>query len=128
MKRGVFLNRLIYGLPHLMIGGQLLLHSSCRKDLMVRENDDHNTSSNNSTVDEFKTPLNIPKVINGGNLNAQYTSANLSSEFSTRGLGYDQGGILGPTLSLEKGEMLNIQFTNQMVTIQPRRFTKVWQG
>jgi FtsP/CotA-like multicopper oxidase with cupredoxin domain len=67
-----------------------------------------------TTLDKFGSPLPIPKEINGGHLIAQYTSAVLSSKKTTSVLGYQKGRILGPTLSIEKGTLLDVQFSNQL--------------
>lgn len=121
MKRKDFLYRLSLGTPPLLLGSPLLLHCGCEKESVAQQNP-RNTENpeirDNENIqaveDEFKTLLPIPKEINGGNLNAQYTSAKIRSGTSTRVLGYQKNECLGPTLSLKKGAILDIKFSNRL--------------
>lgn len=131
MKRKDFLYRFSLGVPPVLLGTPLLLHSGCEKNRIIQhpnsntprmptgnmetpgiQNPQNSTST--SGEDEFKTLLPISNKISKGNLMAQSTVAVIKSGESTKVLGYQSGGLLGPTLSLGKGELLNIQFSNRL--------------
>lgn len=103
-----------------MIGGQLFMGFGCNKEQTTHrlENIEFQNKQtdpgNNAIVSEWGSPLPIPREIKGGNLVAQHTSAIMNSEQSTRVLGYQKGGILGPTISIQKGSLLEVELINQL--------------
>lgn len=67
------------------------------------------------TVGDFITPLPIPATINGQvTLTAQATTSTIFSGKKSTVLGYQSGSILGPTIVVNSGENININFQNNL--------------
>lgn len=86
--------------------------SSCMKDDMMGNHDGEAIS-----VDEgdFITPLPIPSVTNGQvTLTAQTTTSTIFNGKKSKVLGYQSGSILGPTIVVNSGEKINVNFQNNL--------------
>ncbi len=67
------------------------------------------------TVGDFSTPLPIPATINGQvTLTAQATTSTIFSGKKSTVLGYQSGSILGPTIVVNSGENINVNFQNSL--------------
>ena len=65
---------------------------------------------------DFSTPLPVPPIINGQvTLTAQATTSTIFSGKKSRVLGYQSGSILGPTIVVNSGENININFQNNQI-------------
>ena len=85
---------------------------SCMKDDMIENHDGEVI-----LVDEgdFITPLPIPSVTNGQvTLTAQFTTSTIFSGKKSTVLGYQSGSILGPTIVVNSGENINVNFQNNL--------------
>ncbi len=68
-----------------------------------------------ATDGDFSTPLPVPASINGqGTLTAQVTTSTIFSGKKSKVLGYQSGSILGPTISINSGDNINIRFQNSL--------------
>jgi blue copper oxidase len=86
--------------------------SSCMKDDMMENHDGEVISVADG---DFITPLPIPAVTNGqGTLTAQTTTSTIFSGKKSKGLGYQSGSILGPTIVVNSGENINVNFQNNL--------------
>jgi blue copper oxidase len=104
MNRGEFLKRMGMGTIAIVAGPSLL--TSCM---------DHGGGEAPKIVDGlFNTPLKIPQTINAtSNLSAQARMETLAATNEVAVLGYG-GGILGPTIRVQEGQNININFTNKL--------------
>lgn len=105
MKRNDFLKSIGLGTAAIMAVPSLL--SSCM---------DHGMESEAPNVSDgiFTKPLKIPQTINAtSNLSAQLGKDILSNAGEVAVLGYGNG-ILGPTIKVQKGQNVNINFTNKL--------------
>lgn len=67
------------------------------------------------TEGSFTTALAIPAVTGGSTtLTAQNVTANINGFGNTSGLGYAANGLLGPTIKINNGTGVNINFLNQL--------------
>ena len=93
-----------------MVG--VVLFSSCSKNFFMM-----NTTSNIvSTIEgDFLSPLTVPPINNGpGSLTAQVTTSPIFNGKKSRVLGYQSGSILGPTIVVNSGDKININFQNNL--------------
>jgi FtsP/CotA-like multicopper oxidase with cupredoxin domain len=64
---------------------------------------------------DFSTPLPVPPIINGQvTLTAQATTSTIFSGKKSTVLGYQSGSILGPTIVVNSGENINVNFQNNL--------------
>ena len=86
--------------------------SSCMKNDMMENHDGEVISVADG---DFKTLLPIPSVTNGqGTLTAQVTSSTIFNGKKSNVLGYQSGSILGPSIVVNKGDNININFQNKL--------------
>ena len=95
----------------IMAVGVIVL-SSCRKESMMTNSEGQVTPA---IEGDFLTPLSIPPSINGqGTLTAQVTTSTVFSGKKSKVLGYQSGSILGPTIAINSGDNININFQNNL--------------
>lgn len=106
MNRNEFLKNLGFGVSSILVSESLL--SSCKMNMDM-------TPSTQTILDgEFKTSLRIPDTILGTDpLIAQKGQDALMSNAKVNVLGY-RNGLLGPTIRVQKGAVVNIPFQNKM--------------
>jgi len=90
----------------------VILFSSCSKNLFKM----NSTSNVVSTIEgDFLTPLATPPATNGqGSLTAQVTTSTIYDGKKSRVLGYQSGSILGPSIIVNSGDKININFQNNL--------------
>lgn len=68
-----------------------------------------------ATESDFSTLLPIPASTNGqGTLTAQQTTSTIFNGRKSKVLGYQSGSILGPSIVVNKGDNININFQNNL--------------
>ncbi|PZX52792.1 FtsP/CotA-like multicopper oxidase with cupredoxin domain [Algoriphagus ratkowskyi] len=105
MNRNEFLKRMGLGTVAFAAGPSLL--TSCM---------DHGMNGEAPTIKdgEFKTALKIPVTINAtSSLSAQVGRDTLAAAGEVAVLGYG-GGLLGPTIRVQKNQNVNLNFTNEL--------------
>lgn len=64
---------------------------------------------------DFTTPLPVPPTTNGqGTLTAQQTTSTIFKGQKSKVLGYQSGSILGPSIVVNSGDNININFQNNL--------------
>ncbi|NEW84711.1 MAG: multicopper oxidase domain-containing protein [Mariniphaga sp.] len=90
----------------------VIVISSCRKESIMTNSEGLATPV---IEGDFLTPLAIPPSINGqGTLTAQVTTSTIFSGKKSKVLGYQSGSILGPSIVVNSGENININFQNSL--------------
>ena len=116
MKRRAFIKNTGLGASSLFVGGSLatILASCSKMDMMNRGGMNMGGQPQPVTEGDFSRLLPIPiTVTSNTTLNAQATSANIKgSNISV--LGYQENGILGPTIRVNSGINANINFQNNL--------------
>ncbi|MGG7034966.1 MAG: multicopper oxidase family protein [Flavobacterium sp.] len=100
----------------------VVLFSSCSNDMHnMNENDMHDMDGMHMgqpvpvTEGSFTAPLAIPAVATETTtLTAQNVTANINGFGNTSGLGYSANNLLGPTIKVNSGAAVNINFVNQL--------------
>lgn len=113
MKRRDFIKLSSFSTGSVLVGSSALaLLSSCRKQDMGNMS----MAGEGVAVTEgaFTRQLPIPAEISASaTLTAQATTANIAGN-TVAGLGYSTGGLLGPTIRLQQGNNVNINFQNAL--------------
>ncbi|HRA73740.1 MAG TPA: multicopper oxidase domain-containing protein, partial [Flavobacterium sp.] len=67
------------------------------------------------TEGNFSALFAIPPIVGGTTtLTAQNVTANSNEFGNVKGLGYSSGGLLGPTIKVNSGQSMNVNFVNQL--------------
>ncbi len=116
MKRRGFLKNTGLGTGSILAGGSMISFlAACNKNDMMN-GDGMNMSGQPVPVIEgnFSRPLPVPNTVTGiATLTAQATTANINGgDISV--LGYQANGILGPTIRVNGGINVNINFQNNL--------------
>lgn len=116
MKRRGFIKKSVIGAGSLLVGSSLVTFlASCTKmNMMNGGNMNMMGQTHPVTEGDFSRLLPILGTVTGNTtLNAQTTTANINgSTFSV--LGYQENGILGPTIRAGNGINVNINFQNNL--------------
>lgn len=95
----------------ILIGSTILL-SSCMKENTIDPQDANVTLA---IEGDFAIPLPVPPTTNGqGTLTAQQTTSTIFNGQKSKVLGYQSGSILGPSIVVNKGDNININFQNNL--------------
>lgn len=113
MKRRDFFRLTAMGIAAFFIGSHVpLFLSSCRKKRMKMHKEDGPVFV---IEGDFKTTLPIPPATNGqATLTAQRTTHNIFKGKISTVLGYQSGSILGPSIIVNSGDNININFQNNL--------------
>jgi len=67
------------------------------------------------TEGRFASPLVLPPTASSSTtLKAQYVAAKINDFGDVNGLGYTSNGLLGPTITVENGQNVSVDFVNQL--------------
>jgi blue copper oxidase len=92
--------------------GSVLALSSCMKESMLANQDANVTPA---IEGDFISPLPVPPTTNGqGTLTAQQTTSTIFNGKKSSVLGYQSGSILGPSIVVNSGDNVNINFQNKL--------------
>jgi len=95
-----------------ILTGCVLSLSSCMKENILGSQDANVTSA---IEGDFTTPLPIPPTTNGqGILTAQQTTSTIFNGKKSSVLGYQSGSLLGPSIVVNSGDNININFQNKL--------------
>ena len=87
----------------------ILLFSACKNEA------DSTPNYKTYTEGNFTMPFQSPPVVNGqSDLTAQVTTHNIFGAKLSKVLGYQTGSILGPTFLVNKGDVMNVHFQNNL--------------
>jgi blue copper oxidase len=115
MKRRDFIKNTGFGAGSILATSSFIsLLASCNKNNMMGGNMNMGGQPVPVTEGSFTRLLPIPNTVTGAtSLTAQATNSNINgSSFSV--LGYQSGGILGPTIRVGNGTNANINFQNNL--------------
>jgi blue copper oxidase len=115
MKRREFLKNTSMGAGSILAAGTVVTFiESCRKNNMMNGGMNMGGQPMPVTEGNFSRVLPVPNTVSGNtNLAAQATVANVNGN-SISVLGYQSGGILGPSIRMNNGDTANIQFQNNL--------------
>jgi len=89
-----------------------VLYLSCLKENIPASQDANVTPA---IEGDFTTPLLVPPTTNGqGTLTAQQTTSTIFNGEKSKVLGYQSGSILGPSIVVNSGDNININFQNKL--------------
>ena len=97
------------------IGGIFFLLAAFTLISCHKMNDGNQITARAVVEMSFTNPVAIPMVMGATNASfaAKTNTATIGGQ-SLKTLSYGNGGILGPTLKINQGDMMNLIFTNQL--------------
>lgn len=114
MKRKDFIKLTGVTTTGLFVGGSIPFLSSCKKMGMDMGNMNMGQPIP-VTEGDFTSLFAMPQTLGGSTtLTAQSVSANIKGFGIVNGLGYQANGLLGPTIKVNNGEAININFVNKL--------------
>lgn len=114
MKRKEFIKLTSLTTSGLIVGGSIPFIASCNE--MDMNMDNMNMGQPVSVVEgDFTSLFAMPSTVGGTTtLTAQNVSININGFGVVKCLGYQPNGLLGPTIRVNFGEAININFVNQL--------------